>query len=79
MWHYRKTLAKALSSTKAGAIEVTFNDETYLDLMSEQAVWPLIMNVMVTAFDALRAACEQLPISVVETEVRKNLSGQHHR
>lgn len=44
-------LAKALGSTKAGAIEVTFNDETYLDLMSEQAIWPLIMNVMVTAFD----------------------------
>lgn len=42
-------LAKALGSTKAGAIEVTFNDETYLDLMSEQAIWPLIMNVMVTA------------------------------
>ena len=42
-------LAKALGSTKAGAIEVTFNDETYLDLMSEQAIWPLIMNVLVTA------------------------------
>lgn len=43
-------LAKALGSTKAGAIEVTFNDETYLDLMSEQAVWPLIMNVITEAF-----------------------------
>ncbi|MDD3289870.1 MAG: ketol-acid reductoisomerase [Eubacteriales bacterium] len=43
-------LAKALGSTKAGAIEVTFNDETYLDLMSEQAVWPLIMNVINEAF-----------------------------
>lgn len=36
---------------RPAAIEVTFNDETYLDLMSEQAIWPLIMNVMVTAFD----------------------------
>ena len=43
-------LAKALGSTKAGAIEVTFNEETYLDLMSEQAVWPLIMNVINEAF-----------------------------
>ncbi len=43
-------LAKALGSTKAGAIEVTFNDETYLDLMSEQAVWPLIMTVIDQAF-----------------------------
>ena len=46
-------LAKALGSTKAGAIEVTFNDETYLDLMSEQAVWPLIMNVITEAFRLL--------------------------
>lgn len=44
-------LAKALGSTKAGAIEVTFNEETYLDLMSEQGVWPLIMSVMNTAFE----------------------------
>ena len=43
-------LAKAMGSTRAGAIEVTFNEETYLDLMSEQAVWPLIMNVMNEAF-----------------------------
>ena len=43
-------LAKALGSKKAGAIEVTFNDETYLDLMSEQGVWPLIMTVIDQAF-----------------------------
>lgn len=48
--HIALGLAKALGSTKAGAIEVTFNDETYLDLMSEQAVWPLIMNVITEAF-----------------------------
>lgn len=46
-------LAKAIGSTKSGAIEVTFNDETYLDLMSEQAVWPLIMSVVTEAFDLL--------------------------
>lgn len=46
-------LAKAIGSTKSGAIETTFNDETYLDLMSEQAVWPLIMNVMTEVFDLL--------------------------
>lgn len=46
-------LAKAIGSTKSGAIEVTFNDETYLDLMSEQAVWPLIMNVITEAFNLL--------------------------
>lgn len=46
-------LAKAIGSTKSGAIEVTFDDETYLDLMSEQAVWPLIMSVFTEAFDFL--------------------------
>lgn len=39
-------LAKAIGATKKGAIEVTFKDETYLDLMAEQGTWPLIMSVM---------------------------------
>ena len=60
-------LAKALGSTKAGAIEVTFNDETYLDLMSEQAIWPLIMNVMVTAFNFLEE--KGLPAEAILTEM----------
>lgn len=60
-------LAKALGSTKAGAIEVTFNDETYLDLMSEQAIWPLIMNVFVTAFDFYQE--KGLPAEAVLTEM----------
>ena len=60
-------LAKALGSTKAGAIEVTFNDETYLDLMSEQAIWPLIMNVFVTAFNFLEE--KGLPAEAILTEM----------
>lgn len=46
-------LAKAMGSTKKGAIEVTFRDETYLDLMSEQATWPLIMVVMNEVYEYL--------------------------
>ena len=60
-------LAKALGSTRAGAIEVTFNTETYLDLMSEQAIWPLIMNVMVTAFNFF--AEKGLPAEAILTEM----------
>jgi ketol-acid reductoisomerase len=44
-----KEIAKALAmamGSKKGAIEVSFEDETYLDLMSEQGTWPLIMKVM---------------------------------
>lgn len=43
-------LAKALGSTKQGAIEVTFNDETYLDLMAEQGIWPIIYNIFIEAY-----------------------------
>jgi ketol-acid reductoisomerase len=43
-------LAKAIGATKKGAIEVTFKDETMLDLLAEQAIWPLIMAVLIEAF-----------------------------
>lgn len=47
---YGKALCKAIGSTKKGAIEVSFDDETFLDLMAEQATWPIIYNVFVEAF-----------------------------
>lgn len=43
-------LAKAMGGTRRGASEVTFKDETYLDLTAEQAVWPLIMSVLVETY-----------------------------
>lgn len=47
---YAKALCKAIGSTKKGAIEVAFDDETMLDLMAEQGTWPIIYNVFVEAF-----------------------------
>lgn len=47
---YGKALCKAIGATRKGAIEVTFDDETCLDLMAEQGTWPLIYNVFVEAF-----------------------------
>ena len=47
---YAKALCKAIGATRKGAIEVKFDDETYLDLMSEQGIWPIIYNVFVEAF-----------------------------
>ena len=47
---YAVALCKAIGSTKKGAIEVTFDDETFLDLMAEQGIWPIIYNVFVEAF-----------------------------
>ena len=47
---YGKALCKAIGSTKKGAIEVQFQDETFLDLMTEQATWPIIYNVFNEVF-----------------------------
>jgi len=47
---YGKALCKAIGATKKGAIEVKFIDETMLDLMTEQGIWPIIYHVFVEAF-----------------------------
>ena len=47
---YGKALCKAIGATRKGAIEVTFDDETCLDLMAEQGTWPIIYNVFMEAF-----------------------------
>lgn len=47
---YAKALCKAIGATRKGAIEVTFDDETCMDLMTEQGIWPIIYNVFVEAF-----------------------------
>jgi len=43
-------LAKAMGATKKGTIEVTFKDETMLDLLAEQAIWPMILSVLTEAY-----------------------------
>ncbi|MDZ7692255.1 MAG: ketol-acid reductoisomerase [Balneolaceae bacterium] len=43
-------LAKAMGATKMGSIEVTFKDETMLDLLAEQAIWPMIISILTEAF-----------------------------
>ena len=47
---YAKALCKAIGATRKGAIEVKFDDETFLDLMAEQGTWPIIYNVFMEAF-----------------------------
>jgi ketol-acid reductoisomerase len=43
-------LAKSMGATKKGTIEVTFRDETMLDLLAEQAIWPMILSILTEAF-----------------------------
>ncbi len=46
-------LAKALGSTRAGCLEMSFTDEATLDLFTEQAFGPAFGRVMMTAIDTL--------------------------
>ena len=50
-WDDCLALAKALGCTRAGALAVTFEQETHMDLMAEQGVWPLIWGVLYSAFE----------------------------
>lgn len=50
-WETCLALAKALGCTRAGALGVTFEQETHMDLMAEQGVWPLIWGVLYSAFE----------------------------
>jgi len=45
-----KALAKAIGGTRKGSIEVSFLDETMLDLMAEQGFWPLVYHVFNETF-----------------------------
>ena len=47
---YAKALCKAIGATKKGVIEGNINDETYLDLMTELGVLPLVYKVFAEAF-----------------------------
>jgi len=49
-------LAKAMGSTRAGCLEMTFTDEATLDLFTEQAFGPAFGRVLMAAVDTLTAA-----------------------
>jgi ketol-acid reductoisomerase len=48
-------VAKALGSTTGGVVETTFDLETKLNLLAEQALWPLLINAMFAYYDVARA------------------------
>lgn len=50
-WQDCLALAKAVGCTRAGALPVTFQQETQMDLIAEQGVWPLIWGVLYSAFE----------------------------
>jgi ketol-acid reductoisomerase len=56
VWRTILALAKAVGSLKAGAVEVTIEQEAELDLFLQQAIIPAVYNVFTTAARVLRDA-----------------------
>lgn len=64
-------LAKAIGATRSGVYRITFDQETYVDLFSEQAVWPLIYHVMVEAFNCHLANGIPFEVSLLELYISR--------
>ncbi len=54
-WNTLLAVSKAVGALRAGAIEITFEQETELDLFMQQAVMPAFYHVMTTAAQLLIA------------------------
>ena len=50
-WDDCLALAKAIGGTRGGALRVTMEEETYMDLLAEQGTWPLIISVFLSAYE----------------------------
>ena len=64
-------LAKAMGATRKGSIEVSFRDETMLDLLAEQAIWPMILSVLTEAFRFEVAKGHPAEASLVELYISR--------
>jgi ketol-acid reductoisomerase len=49
-------ISKALGFTRTGVIESSFEEETHLDLFSEQVIWPTILGTFVKGYEVLNEA-----------------------
>lgn len=50
------SIARGIGATRGGAVVSSALEEAALDLFSEQAVWPKILQIMQTAYEVLHAA-----------------------
>lgn len=67
-------LCKAIGATKRGAIEVTFDDETYLDLMTEKAFAPMIFHAVMQSCDFLTEMGHPEEAVLIETYLSGELA-----
>ncbi len=52
-WETAKAIAKGIGATKAGALEMTFAQETEMDHFMEQALWPIITRALILSYEVL--------------------------
>jgi ketol-acid reductoisomerase len=52
-WQTVLALAKGIGCTRAGVFKSSFVEETDLDLFSEQALWPALLDCLLTAYEVL--------------------------
>jgi ketol-acid reductoisomerase len=50
-WEDCLAIAKAIGCTRSGALRVSMEHETYMDLLTELGVWPLILSVLLIAYE----------------------------
>ncbi|WP_067926792.1 ketol-acid reductoisomerase [Alicyclobacillus shizuokensis] len=50
-WEFAKAVALAIGALRTGSMAVTFQEETWMDLLTEQAILPLIYKVLEAAFE----------------------------
>lgn len=50
------SIARGIGATRGGALASSAREEAALDLFSEQAIWPKILQVLQAAYDVLHAA-----------------------
>lgn len=50
-WEDCLALTRAIGGTRAGALRVSMKHETYMDLLAEQGTWPLILGVLLSAYE----------------------------
>lgn len=65
-WQRLLALAKGIGATRAGALRVSFRDETELDLFSEHFTFPLIFRALEIAFEELVAAGYPPEVAIME-------------
>jgi ketol-acid reductoisomerase len=50
-WEDTLAIAKAIGCTRAGALRVSMEHETWMDLLTELGAWPLILSVFLSAYE----------------------------